>query len=49
MPYEVLISYLALDSLCTNGKYGDWINFLNNQTTFNDTLKTIYNFYYKNC
>ncbi len=47
MPFEVLLSYIALDSLCTKNDYKDWFYFLENQTTFNDTLKTIYNFLYK--
>lgn len=47
MPFEVLLSYIAFDSLCTSSNYNDWINFLENQNTFNDTLKTIYKFLYK--
>ena len=46
MPYEVLIGYIALDTVGYYGTLNDLHQFFGRQTTYNDTLKTIMKYYY---
>lgn len=46
MPFDVLISYVALDTISRYGNYGETIQFIKRQT-FNDTLKKIMHYYYQ--
>ncbi len=46
MPFDVMIGYIALDSLRRNGDYSLFKEFINNQT-YNDTIRTIFKYYYK--
>jgi len=46
MPYDVLIAYVALDTLSRNGNLNDIREFLKRQS-YNDTIKYIYKYYYK--
>ncbi|MBX3044369.1 MAG: hypothetical protein KIT33_14490 [Candidatus Kapabacteria bacterium] len=46
MPFDVLIGYIALDSLTKNVDIDDYYSFMNNQT-YNDTIKTMMRYFYK--
>ncbi|MDX9790572.1 MAG: hypothetical protein WC313_05555 [Candidatus Kapaibacterium sp.] len=46
MPYDVLISYIALDSIAYNATYNQIYEFLARQTSMNDTMRTIMKYYY---
>lgn len=46
MPYDVLVSYIALDTLSKHGFYPDMKDFLDRQS-YNDTIQTIYKLFYK--
>jgi len=46
MPFDVMIGYIALDSLRRNGDYSLFKEFINKQT-YNDTIRTIFKYYYK--
>ncbi len=46
MPLDVLIGYIAMDSVSSNGNYKNLINFIARQT-YNDTLRKIMRYWYK--
>jgi hypothetical protein len=46
MPFDVLIGYVALDSLSKNVDIDDYYNFMNNQS-YNDTIRTMMRYFYK--
>jgi hypothetical protein len=46
MPFDVLIGYIALDSIAYNATYNHIYEFLARQTTMNDTMRTIMKYYY---
>lgn len=46
MPYDVLISYIALDSIAYNATYNQIYEFLARQTSMNYTMRTIMKYYY---
>ncbi len=46
MPLEVLIGYIAIDSLCRSSfRLSDWDNFIKNQS-YNDTLRYLMKYFY---
>ncbi len=47
MPFDILIAYIALDSVSRHVEYNDFEKFLNNQTSINDTLRYIMKYLYK--
>lgn len=47
IPFEIMLSYIVLDSICSYANYNDWQQFLNNQHSLDDTLKTIMKYFYK--
>jgi hypothetical protein len=44
MPYEVLLGYVALDTVCYYGNMNEFADFLTRQE-YNDTLKTLMKHY----
>ena len=45
MPYEVLLGYVALDTVCYYGDLDEYSDFISRQE-YNDTLKTLMKYYY---
>ena len=45
MPYEVLLGYVALDTVCYYGNSDEFAEFMSRQE-YNDTLKTLMKYYY---
>jgi hypothetical protein len=46
MPYDVLLAYIALDSVCNHAPKNAYQEFIRNQT-YNDTLRYIMRYYFK--
>ena len=46
MPYEVMLGYIVMDSVCNYGNVSLFDDFLNRQT-YNDTIKKIMNYIYR--
>lgn len=46
MPYDVMLGYIAIDSVARYANKQDMIDFLSRQT-YNDTIKTIMKYYYE--
>lgn len=47
MPFEIMLPYIVFDSVCSQADYNNWEQFLSNQTSMNDTIRSIMKYFYK--